>query len=228
MFADMDHGEAIRLMAAEKYLLGELTPESREQFEEHFFDCQECALEVRAGDAFVEHSKVVLSEPIAASSRTSVPVPAMPGWFAWLRPAFVVPVLAALLAVMVYQNLVTYPQLKQAAASPQILPWASINVSTRGTSTTQISPRVGEGFHLLVNIPPESRYTSYTFDLSSPSGRLEWSRTIPAASSDDSRSIYVPGANQEQGIYALAVHGITAAGESSDLGRYSIEVQIQK
>jgi hypothetical protein len=225
----MDHSESIRLMAAEKYLLDELTPESREQFEEHFFDCQECALEVRAGAAFVEHSKVVLVEPVTVSSaRASVPAPAERGWFAWLRPAFVVPVMAVLLVVIGYQNLVTYPQLKQAVASPQILPWASINISTRGTSTTRISPHVGEGFHLLVNIPPESRYSSYTFDLSSPSGRLEWSRTIPASSSDEARSIYVPGANQEQGVYKLAVHGITATSESSDLGLYSIEVQIQK
>jgi anti-sigma factor RsiW len=225
----MDHSESIRLMAAEKYLLGELTPELREQFEEHFFDCQECALDVRAGAALVEHSKVVLSEPVAVSP-TRVPVPAggKPGWLAWLRPALVVPVLAVLLAVIGYQNLVTYPQLKQMASSPQILPWASINVSTRGASTTQISPRPGQGFHLLVNIPPEGRYTSYTFDLSSPSGRLEWSRTIPAASSDEARSIYVPGTNQEQGVYTLAVRGKTAANESSDLGHYSIEVQIQR
>jgi hypothetical protein len=223
----MDHNESIRLMAAEKYLLGELTPESREELEEHFFDCQECALEVRAGAAFVEHCKVVLAEPSPEfSARASVP--AQPGWLAWLRPAFALPILATLLLVLGYQNLVTYPRLQQAAASPQILPWASVNISTRGASTTRISPRVGEGFHLLVNIPPEGRYTSYNFALSSPSGRLAWSRTIPAASSDDARSIYVPGVSQEQGIYALAVHGITAAGESSDLGRYSIEVQIQK
>ena len=224
----MDHSESIRLMAAEKYLLGELTPESREQFEEHFFDCQECALDVRAGAALVEHSKVVLSEPAVSPMRVPAVVAARPGWFAWLRPAVVVPVLAALLVVVGYQNLVTYPQLKQMASNPQILPWASINVSTRGTSTTQISTRAGEGFHLLVNIPPDTRYSTYTFDLSSPSGRLEWSRTVPAASSDEARSIYVPGANQEQGMYTLAVRGGTAAGESSDLGRYSIEVQIQK
>ena len=224
----MDHSESIRLMATERYLLGELTPELREQFEEHFFDCQECALDVRAGAALVEHSKVVLTKPVAVPPLT-VPVPGpAPGWFAWLRPALIVPVLAALLVVIGYQNLVTYPQLKQAASSPQILPWASINVSTRGTSTTQISPRAGQGFHLLVNIPPESRYTSYTFDLSSPSGRLEWSRTIPAAASDEARSIYVPGANQEQGVYTLAVRGSTAANENSDLGHYSIEVQIQR
>src|ERR1700680_1035182 len=154
----MDHSESIRLMAAEKYLLGELAPELREQFEEHFFDCQECALDVRAGAALVEHSKVVLSDRVAETdARSQVSVPTRAAWLAWWRPAWVVPVLAALLVVMGYQNLVTYPQLKQMASSPQILPWASINVSTRGTSTTQISPHVGEGFHLLVNIPPDGR-----------------------------------------------------------------------
>jgi hypothetical protein len=225
----MDHSESIRLMAVERYLLGELTPELREQFEEHFFDCQECALDVRAGAALVEQSKIILSEPVVPSpARVPAAVPAKSGRFGWLRPAFVVPVLAVLLVVVGYQNLVTYPQLKQAANSPQILPWASINVSTRGTSTTQISTRPGQGFHLLVNVPPDSRYTSYTFDLSSPSGRLEWSRTSPAAASDEARSIYVPGASQEQGIYTLAVRGNTAANGNSDLGRYSIEVQIQK
>ncbi|MGD0181766.1 MAG: zf-HC2 domain-containing protein [Terriglobales bacterium] len=223
----MDHTESIRLMAAEKYLLGELTPEQRDQFEEHFFGCQQCALDVRAGAALVEHSKVVLAEPVAVSP-VRTPVAAKPGPFAWLHPAFVVPVLALLLVVVGYQNLVTYPQLKQLASSPQILPWASVNVSTRGTSTTQISTHPREGFHLLVNIPPDSRYASYTFDLSSPSGRLEWSRTVPATSSDEARSIYVPGANQEQGIYTLAVRANTAANQSSDLGHYSIEVQIQK
>ncbi len=223
----MDHTESIRLMAAEKYLLGELTPEQREQFEEHFFDCPECALDVRAGAALVEHSKVVLAEPVAVSPART-PVAAKVGRWAWLRPAFVVPVLAVLLVVVGYQNLVTYPQLKQLASSPQILPWASINVSTRGTSTTEISTRPGEGFHLLVNIPPDSHFASYTFDLSSPSGRLEWSRTTPAAASDEARSIYVPGASQEQGIYTLAVRGNTTANGNSDLGRYSIDVQIQK
>ena len=223
----MDHSDSIRLMAAEKYLLGELTPELQEQFEEHFFECQECALDVRAGAALVEHSKVVLAQPVAlAPVRTPVPVPS--GRFGWFRPALVVPVLAVLIAVVAYQNLVTYPQLKQLASSPQILPWASINVSTRGTNTIQVSPRAGEGFHLLVNIPPDNRYRSYTFNLSSPSGRLEWSRTIAAAASDEAQSIYVPGANQEQGIYKLAVHGNTASGESSDLGHYSVEVQVQK
>ncbi len=38
----MDHNQVTQLMAVEKYLLGELTPTARDEFEEHVFDCQEC------------------------------------------------------------------------------------------------------------------------------------------------------------------------------------------
>lgn len=227
----MDHSEAIRLMAAEKYLLGELKDEARDQFEEHFFECQECAQDVRAGTAFVEHSKVVLADS-AKSVPQVLPVQVAAkhsrGWPAWLSPAFAASALAVLLAILTYQNLVTYPQLKLASSSPQILPWASINVSTRGTSATQISPHRGEGFQVLLNIAPDNRYTSYSFDLLSPSGKLKWSRTVPALASEEARSIYIPGINQEQGVYTLAVRGGTADNRLLDLGHYSIEVQIQK
>jgi hypothetical protein len=44
----MGHDEAVRILATEKYLLGELSPELRDQFEEHLFDCQRCAFDLRA------------------------------------------------------------------------------------------------------------------------------------------------------------------------------------
>ncbi|PYU53470.1 MAG: hypothetical protein DMG48_01380 [Acidobacteria bacterium] len=47
----MDHNEALRLHAVEKYVLGELPPSLRDEFEQHFFECQECALDVRAAAA---------------------------------------------------------------------------------------------------------------------------------------------------------------------------------
>jgi len=34
----MDHSEVVRLKVVEKYILGELTADLREQFEEHYFD----------------------------------------------------------------------------------------------------------------------------------------------------------------------------------------------
>ena len=42
----MTHSEAVQQMAAERYLLDELAPDVRDAFEEHMFDCQECALDV--------------------------------------------------------------------------------------------------------------------------------------------------------------------------------------
>ena len=39
----MNHTEAVEQMAAEGYLLNELTPDARDAFEEHVFDCAECA-----------------------------------------------------------------------------------------------------------------------------------------------------------------------------------------
>ncbi len=42
----MDHSEATRTMASEKYLLDELSDEARDSFEEHFFDCRVCAADV--------------------------------------------------------------------------------------------------------------------------------------------------------------------------------------
>ena len=54
----MDHSQALRLHAAEKYLLGELAPEVREQFEEHYFECEECANDVKAGAAFIDCARV--------------------------------------------------------------------------------------------------------------------------------------------------------------------------
>ena len=35
----MDHDTAIRIQAAERYILEEFPPEERAEFEEHFFEC---------------------------------------------------------------------------------------------------------------------------------------------------------------------------------------------
>ena len=224
----MDHNEAVRQNATERYLLDELDPELRDQFEEHLFDCQECALDLRSGAMFVEQSKVILAEPEASPATAKQPAraTAKPGWFAWFRPAFAVPVLALLLVVVGYQNFVTVPQLTQAANDPRIGPWASVNVSTRGGETKVVKAHPGDGFGLLLNLPPEDGFASYAADLYNPAGKLEWSGTISNAPAE-ARQIYVPGRNRLPGTYTLVVRGINQAGESKELSRQSIDLQIQ-
>jgi Putative zinc-finger len=60
----MDHDDAMRSLATEKYLLGELYPELRDQFEAHLFDCQQCAFDLWAAATFLEYAKVLLSRQV--------------------------------------------------------------------------------------------------------------------------------------------------------------------
>ena len=226
----MDHAEALQQKATERYLLNELDPEGKDQFEEHLFDCQECALDVRAAAMFVEQSKVALAEA-SAVSRVPAPVlaPAKPGWLAsFFRPALAVPVFAVLFAVVGYQNLVTYPHLTAALNQPQVGPYVAINVSTRGSVKSSATIMPGEGLNMLVTIPPDMSYSAYILELHNPSGGLKWSRKIPASSPDELRPIFIPGSGLEQGTYVLTVNGVTAAGQSSSLGDYQVELQVQK
>jgi Putative zinc-finger len=225
----MDHDLVVRQKLTESYLLGELDPQMRDQFEEHFFDCPECALDVHAGALFVERSKTVLAEnPVNSSTISPQPHPTLPkpGWLAWFRPAIVMPVLALLLTVIGYQNLVSYPRLEQARNNPQLLPWTQVNVGTYGSETPAVQKRPHDGFLLFIRIPPDRDYSHYTADLYNSDGKLDSSLTIPA-STQDQWPVQIPAANRKAGTYTLAVHGISAEGKSTEVGRASFELQIQ-
>lgn len=227
----MDHDVVVRLKMTERYLLGELEPDSRDRFEEHFFDCPDCALDVRAASQFVEKSKFVFAKkagPVSVRPPLSISNRAKPGWFAWLRPQLMAPVMALLLAVIGYQNLVMYPQMRQALRHPRVLSWAAVNVATWGSGGPAIAIRPGEGFLLFLRIPPDASYPHYVADLYNPAGKLEWSLTIPATSGQDQWPIQVPGANRAAGSYSLVVRGVTASAESREVGRSSFNLQIQQ
>jgi Putative zinc-finger len=234
----MDHELVARQRMTERYLLGELDAGACHEFEEHFFDCPDCALDVRAGALFVEQSKVLLADESRlelASRSAPTPVPAKPRWLAALlgmfKPAFAVPVMALLLAVLGYQNMVTYPRLKLALNSPRVLPFASVNVGSRGSGGQAISIRSGEAFLLFARIPADG-YPRHVAELYNPAGKPEWSLPIPLSAPDtsprqDQFPLQVPGAQREAGIYTLVVRGLTAAGESKEVGRGSFELQFK-
>jgi len=243
----MDHDAVVRQKMTERYLLNELDAQARDEFEEHYFDCPNCAADVHAGALFVEQSKVVLRAEtraaVRAEARTGVrtgvrpennapsvermTVPARSAWLGWLRPAFAVPVLALLLVVIAYQNRANV-RLQQAADSPQVLASAVVNLNVRGGEPVSVPARAGQAFGLTLNLPPDARFSSYKLDLYSPLGKLQWSRTVPA--SGDTLSLYVPAgvSGGDHDPCTLAVHGLTASGESEDLGRYPIELQNPK
>jgi hypothetical protein len=230
--AKMDHNEAIRSMAAEKYLLSDLAPDQRGEFEEHFFSCQECGEDVRAAAVFLEHSKALLSEvtvpPQAAKGADSL---ARTGSTPWWR-ALAIPALAVLVVVVAFQNLITVPKLANQVAevsAPRIFSSASlIAANSRGTKMAPIMVRKGEPFLVFVDINPVKQSPSYVAELYSPSGAREWSLSIAGELAKETLPLQVPG-EQSAGQYTLVVNGVDADGRKSlEVGRYPIELQFTK
>jgi len=227
----MDHSEAVRLMATERYLLGELSPETREAFEAHFFECQECAMDVRAAAAFVDEAKVQLAEPAASSTAAPKTTPRQRDWFAWLRPAIAVPVFAALLLMIGYQNFATIPSLRSAASEPRLAPWATLHVGTRDGGPMPVVADPKAGAVILIDVPEAAEYTSFDLALQDPQGKQRWTQTLAASETENgqrSLSLLIPGFGLQQGAYTLTISGITAQGSRTPLDRRILDVRFDR
>lgn len=231
----MDHNEAVRLMATERYLLNEFTPELKEEFEEHFFGCRECALDVRLGAALVAHGPVLIDTPESVESPLPATIPSKPGWFGWLRPVIALPAMAILLAVIGFQYFVARPRLGDTIAhltQPQVLASAYLSSGdTRGANRPVVTARPGTPFVLFIDVPGENRSASYVAELYTPAGVKEWSLQISPESVEAASGtlpIRVSLAHEQPGSYVLVLRRTGAnLAESLEVGRYPFELQFQ-
>ena len=230
----MNHGQAIDQMAAERYLLDELTQDVREEFEEHLFDCRECALDLRAGSMFVDEAKAQLpwiAENAAAGG--TAPKSKFSSWMFWMRPAFAVPAFAALLGVVVFQNAVTVPSLREAANEPRLAPLTQLRPATRGTTHQTLTVDRAHGAALLVDLPLETGGTaavSYAVELKDAQGKSIWATTLPAgthaSAGDQQISLMIPGAKLSNGGYTLDVAGEGAKNERTSAEEYLFDIVV--
>jgi hypothetical protein len=227
----MNHDEAIRLMASERYLLEELAEEQRQQFEEHMFACQDCALDVRAGTAFIDHGKVLVAEEEAVPAQAKWVARKPAWWAAWLRPAIAVPVMAILLFAVAYQGLIEVPKLNREVAmsnAPQLLPATSlINSNTRGGGTPTVTVKSGQPFLLFVDVAADPKFTSYVAELHDASGAVDWTLPISSEAAKDMLSLRLPANHLQPGAYTLVVRGVTANEPGSEVGRYPFQLNLQ-
>ena len=222
----MNHDEAIRLKAAEKYLLGELSAELREQYEDHYFGCAECGQDVRAGAAFLDNARDIWSaDPIGQASRK--PESSRPGgwWPTLLRPAFAIPALALLLLVVGYQNAVTIPQLKSASSQSelaQMLPsFSFISGDSRGGAPLSIAVPAGKPFSLFIDIPPQGSYASYLCEFQTESGTPELSLKVSAEEAKRTVQLLIPAGRLAEGKHVLVVRGLDSP-EKPETGKMAI------
>jgi hypothetical protein len=151
-------------MAAEKYVLGELHDDDREQFEEHFFSCAHCAQDVRDLSSITDGVKELLKlQPNPEPSQQRATASWLPRWIfpgAGVNPLGRLAWATAMLALVAgagYQNL----QLRELA-----LPVAAVTVVARGES---------RGERKAVSLPTPKTPLNIQVDLPEDvSGGLQW------------------------------------------------------
>jgi len=202
----MDHHLAIKSQACEKYLLGELSPDLRDAYEEHYFSCAECASQLRMAAELVGAGQQIFAQtPAPAVAR---PVHESGGWLRWFRPAIALPVLATLLLIVGYQNLVIIPQLQESRA-PRVLPMFSlISANTRGETVPEFTTQPNQPVGLYVDVPSDAAYSTYGISLLDPSGKTTPLRSLSYAEAQKTQVLVVnPG--KISGKYILVICGQT-------------------
>ena len=207
----MDHSEVVRLKAAEKYVLGELSADQREEFEEHYFDCAECVEDVKVLSTFVAASRRVFEEEAAAKVSAAKEPSEPKGWFRWLRPAVAAPAIGALAAVVIYQATVIIPTLRDQARTERLghVYESSFRLqgTTRGGNTLRISVRANESFGLDFDFTPARSFPRYKGSLIDPSGRTALTFDVPGEEANKELHLVVPGSAVQPGIYELVFVG---------------------
>jgi hypothetical protein len=231
----MDHQDALKEMAVERYLLGELSGESLKRFEEHLFECGECAMDVQVGATFIDNARTELG---SAQRLVAPPLKSRTGWMSWFSSPWILgPALATCLVILGFQNLVVQPRMKlelaQAQAAPAVLnPLVLANAGARGDSTPEIVAPEHGTFAISVDVPATGDFSGYLCSLYTPDGSLVWQTTIPPDQVRDSLLIGVPSDRVKEGINSFVIQGLPAGtgsgGTLKDLAKYRFSVKFRK
>jgi anti-sigma factor RsiW len=158
MNAPMKHEDAIRTQAVERYLLRQMTEEERAIFEEHYFECDDCAGDVADGTQLMIAGRYLgkkqreAEQPAKAANVVPMPVPA-PRPFRW-------PV-AASLAFTLLGGLTGYLiGRKQQPPDPTGV-IVRLDTGTRRAGTPVRIPAVQTGDELKFDVPPSDDAAEY-------------------------------------------------------------------
>lgn len=230
----MNHNDAVQELAVERYLLGELSGASLDSFEEHLFECPECATDLKAGATFIDASRTELRFPRKIASPNMERTPKWTSWFT--RPWTLGPALAACLLVLSFQTFILWPRMKVEVARAQVPavlnPLVLANAGARGDSIPEtVAPEHGS-FVISLDVPTAGRFSSYQGSLQTPDGSLLWQTTISPEQARESLLISMPTDKVREGMNVFVIQGLRpgngSGGTLEDLARYRFRVRIKK
>ena len=229
----MEHEEALRILACEKYLLGELSAEERDAFEEHFFTCRDCARDVRIGEAFIANTRAVLQE------QASFPAVGRESVFGLLggllrRPAFsgAIALLFLIFGFLAYRGLFQVPALRSELAQlSKAQGYSSYVLRPPARDADQVVPiSTRKRFiSFTMDVDPEDGFSAYEWRLTGESDEVVFSAVLTAPTPPrSSLSLLVPSDKLDADRYQLSIYGRSESASSdsqSEIRRYTLQVE---
>lgn len=216
----MDHVEAFRTRAAESYILDELTDEKRAEFEEHFFGCNECAVDLASLDLFVKTGKQLFRK-----EQTVIQFPVRQSSFAWIKKSYATAASLIFAMLLIYQNAVVIPNLKKSAV-PQPLDSISLTAA-RDLDANVFSIMAGKPLIMAFDLPPEITFKVYRGQVLNSSGMPVFSFNVPVSLAQKTIPLFVPANTLTSGKYTLIIWGGNqdSKGNMSEVGKYTFELR---
>jgi hypothetical protein len=226
----MNHTEAVSTGAVERYLLGQLSASESDQFEQHFFDCTECARDLRAGALFQDNARSVFLEERAAAKL----LPANPsiwGWFGWRSWSWA-PALASLVlaAIVAYQAWIVIPRLRgqlDAVLTPQPVASHALPPLSRG-DTRVLEVPTGSRFYTIYMDPAwQGSFAGYLCSIEDASGSVKFSVRLPAPAPGEPIQILMARSLLPSGRYTVVIRNAPENGRpQAELARYSLILKL--
>jgi hypothetical protein len=206
----MEHSKAIESMAAERYILGELNLDERDDFEEHFFDCPECAISVRDG------AKIEATVRLGVPHGAALPRSRMNWWAAACL------VLAGGLAYQPVAQQIAEHRKPHIQTTHVLLP-QPISGDVRGAEVKEVDASPGEpvriDFPFISTIP--GPYRGQIHD--SRGGQVGDTFDVPPPSPDYDLTLFVTEGVLTSGTYTLVIRG--AGGQ--EVSTYPFKVRLR-
>lgn len=225
----MTHSEAVQLKAAEKYALRELPDDLREQFEEHYFDCTECASDLQALATFLTASRMVFDEEAASGARAREPEAAR-ARLRWWQPALATCAIVILAGMVVFQRTVTIPALKERTAGSVAQVYESsyrVYGATRGETRSIVTVDPNQSFALDFDFTPAKQFANYQGNLLDAAGHPILTFDVPAGEMNKELHLVVPGGKVHRGTYDLVLLGVDVGASPSEVQRLTFVVEVR-
>ena len=203
----MDHKTAVKLQAAERYVLDEFSPEQRTEFEEHYFGCTQCADDVKAATILAANVKVVIEDEEAHKAAAIRYL--RPKWrLSWGLVASAALNLV-LLAGIGLQGLRLGPR-KPPAPSVEAQFYQSFGVPavSRAEMKTLQVPAGSRFFGARFDLTPGQHFDAYEYQILDAAGALTSGQSLkaPAVNGSDLQ-LAVPVASLAPGEYVFVLLG---------------------